>query len=509
MDLLPLPGVVEVTPGVVRWRSPLRVSIEAPWPEVLETFGDDLRRAIGWRIDVVDGASACDVRLVETVGLGDEGYRITVDERTLVEASTPAGLSYGLTTLRQLGPVDLWSLQGGIVEAIEVPRVAIADAPRFAWRGAHLDVARHYFDAATVCRFIDLLAAHRLNHLHLHLNDDQGWRVEIPSWPRLTEVGAWRRSSPIGHEDEGVDDHLPHGGFYRASDVATIREHARRRYVEIVPEIDLPGHAQAAVAAYPQLGHGTEGVEVWTRWGISDHVLNVGPVALAFAEEVVRYVAGLFPGGPVHIGGDECPSVEWEHSDLARSTMADHGFTDARQLQGLFTSRLAEVLAADGHRVIAWDDVLDAETPDGVVIAAWQSGARGTAAARRGLDVIMAPMQSFYFDWLSSDRRGEPVAQTVPPFVTTWETVYDADVIPPELEDECAVHVLGAQAQLWTEYIATRDHLDYMAFPRLCAFSELVWGRRSSEGEFRARLEAHLGRLRAMGVHYRPLDDPV
>jgi hexosaminidase len=277
--------------------------------------------------------------------------------------------------------------------------------------------------------------------------------------------------------------------------------------VRIVPEIDLPGHAQAVLAAYPELGNGESAPEVWTRWGISDHVLNVGTDALDFAEEAVLFVADLFPDSPVHIGGDECPTTEWETSELAAAVMAEHGFSDVRQLQGLFTRRMARALQERGHEVIAWDEVLDADVPNGTVIAAWRSTEKAVEAAERGLDVIVAPMQYLYFDWLSSDAPHEPVALTRPPHATTWERVYGFSVVPEALALPLYHHVRGAQAQLWTEYIATRDHLDYMTFPRLCALSEVVWGTTTSLEEFRTRLMDHLERLRAMGVHFRPLDE--
>jgi hexosaminidase len=473
---------------------------------VVETFGADLNSSIGWSVALVDEGDDCDVEILRLPELDEEAYQISVAERTRVEASSQSGVAYALTVLRQLGPASLWSPTTNVVAAIDVPCVVIQDGPAFGWRGVHLDVSRHFFDVDTVCRLIDLLAAHRLNRLHLHLNDDQGWRVEVPSWPRLSEIGSTRRSSPVGHEDEGVDDDTPHGGAYGASDLETIRRHALRRFVQIVPEIDLPGHAQAAIAAYPELGNVSQPLEVWTRWGISEHVLNVGPTALAFAEEVVLYVASLFPDSPVHIGGDECPTIEWEASLEAQDVMRDHGFHEARQLQGLFTKRMASALRREGHEVLAWDEVLDAEVPEGTIIVAWRSSAKGVEATTRGFDVVMAPMQFLYFDWLSSLSPDEPVALAPAPFATTWEKVYGFSVVPLELDRALAHHVRGAQAQLWSEYVTTRDHLDYMMFPRLAAFSEVVWGTASTVSDFRPRLEVQVERLTAMGVHYRPLD---
>ncbi len=502
--LVPRPRFLDVRSGTVTWRSPLRVAVEPEWRDVVESFARDVETSIGWTVEVVDEHRA-DLIVRRAGDCGDEEYRLAIDEVVTVDAASTAGVAYALTVLRQLGPNELWT-NGATLETIALPRLFIEDGPRFAWRGVHLDVARHFFDVGDVCRVIDQLAAHRLNHLHLHLNDDQGWRVDVPRWPRLREVASTRRSSPFGHEVEGRDDEVPHGGCYSADDLEAIRQHAKRRFVTIVPEIDLPGHAQAAIAAYAELGNGDDPIEVWTRWGISEHVLNVEEAALAFAEEVVRYVASHFPDSPVHIGGDECPTTEWERSELAQAVMAEHGFRDERQLQGLFTERLTAALRADGHEVLAWDEVMDAEVDDDVVICAWRHSARGRLAAEAGHDVVMAPMQFLYFDWLNSESGDEPVALAPPPAVTTWEKVYRFSVIPPGLDEKLWHHVRGAQVQLWSEYIATREHLDYMAFPRTAVFAEVAWGTPESVDLFRPRLERHLARLSAMGVHYRALD---
>jgi hexosaminidase len=505
-NLIPQPRSLIERGGSINWTSPIRVEVPNEWRGVVATFANDLRTSLGWEVIIVAEGQVSDLVIELRPIVKPEGFVMSVATMTTLYASDEAGVSYGLTTLRQLGPVSMWSRDTTPdVQEIQIPCVDIEDFPTYSWRGAHLDVSRHFFDVSTVCRFIDQIAAHRMNHLHLHLNDDQGWRIEIPAWPRLTEVGSRRRSSPRGHEVDGLDDDEPYGGYFSTNDISLIRLHAELRFVQIVPEIDLPGHAQAVITAYPEFGNGNQQLEVWTRWGISDHVLNLNEPTLAFAEDVVRYVASLFPAGPFHIGGDECPTIEWENSPEALAIMEADGFSDARQLQGLYTKRLAAALHADGHQVIAWDEVLDAEVPDGTTIAAWRDSSKGVEAAQRGLNVIMAPMQFTYFDLLNSDDPDEPVAQAPLPHARPWEKVYQFPLIPLELAPEFHHLIRGAQIQLWTEYIGTVEHLDYMAFPRIAAFSEVAWGTCGDLEDFRSRLQYHVRRLGAMGINFRPL----
>ncbi len=505
-ELLPQPRFVSGDSGAgVVLQSPLHVHAPAALADTVAVFASDLANAVGWDVRSSDEQSAIIVVRVDE-SMPAEGFALRVDGRVDITVATATGLSYALTALRQLGPVELFGETLSPCPEWRLPGIDLVDEPRFEWRGCHFDVSRHFFDVATVCRMIDLIAMHRLNRLHLHLNDDQGWRVEIPAWPRLTTVGAYRSGSPVGHEDEKVQDSVPHGGFYTPADIASINAHAAKRHVQIMPEIDLPGHAQAVLAAYPEFGNGDEPLAVWTHWGISHNVLNVEPATLDFAEEVVRYVASLFPGSPVHIGGDECPSDEWAASPSALAIMEANGFDTPGELQGLYTERLGAALQADGHEVVAWDEVLDADVLEGTIIAAWRNASKGVRAARRGLDTIMCPEQFLYLDVLNSDEPDEPVAISPLPRVTTWEKVYGFQVIPDELEPSLHHHVRGSQVQIWTEYIATRDHLDYMTFPRLSAFAEVVWGSATAVEDFRPRLERHLERLAARGVRFRPLD---
>lgn len=486
LNLLPLPQHIEFGIGEVSLGVEPTISVPTIWIDLVRNS------TINFRVQPESNANQVLVHL--DPDLRDEEYILVIDNILEIFASTRNGLFYALAALESF---DLDHL----------PIVRIRDYPQFSWRGCHLDVSRHFFSVETIFRYIKLLAEHRINKLHLHLNDDQGWRVEIPNWPLLTQVGAWRRSTPVGHEDDGVDGYEPHGGFYTKDDLVAIREYAAKHCIQIVPEIDLPGHAQAVLAAYPQFGNTSEHFEVWNRWGVSDHVLNVSEESLAFATEVVQYVAEIFPGSPVHIGGDECPTSEWENSSEAQEVMRSNGFTKWEQLQGLFTKRLAVALQNTGHEVIAWDEVLDSDVPAGVIIEAWRSIEKGVEAAERGLQVIMAPMDYLYLDWLNSNEPNEPIAQNPAPESISWEKVYSYQVIPDELIPATAALIRGAQVELWTEYIPHQDHLDYMSFPRICAFSEVIWGTASFDAEeFRPRLERHLLQHATAGVNFRPLD---
>ena len=324
LPVLPAPKRITTKNDFISWSTPIKIYLPAVWQQVLTV--------IDFPVVLVHSESEADVALFEDLNVVADGYRIAIDRRAEVYSAGYVGALYALITLSQL---DFHS----------VPKLELEDYPRYPWRGVHLDVSRHFFTVAEIKRFIELIAGHKLNKLHLHLNDDQGWRVEIPNWPLLTTIGARRNSTPTGHADDGYSsDGVEHGGFYTADDLIEIRDYAAVWAIVVVPEIDLPGHAQAVIAAYPELGNTIEKLEVWTDWGISDHVLNVSEQALGFAEEVVLYVAHLFPQSPFHIGGDECPVVEWQESPEAQHIMREQGFSNVHSLQSLYTSRLTRVL---------------------------------------------------------------------------------------------------------------------------------------------------------------------
>jgi hexosaminidase len=439
--------------------------------------------------------------------LGREAYALSVTPAAVrLRGGDAAGVRYGLQTLRQLLPPAAYARARVRSEQWRIPCVSIEDQPRFAWRGCLLDVARHFLPKADVLRFIDLLAMHKLNVLHLHLTDDQGWRLPVPGWPRLTEVGAWRRESPIGHYRHQSSDGRPHGGFYMREELAEIVAYAADRSVTVVPEVDLPGHVQAAVAAYPELG-GPEPVEVRTIWGISKHVLNLSDRALAFCRDVLDEIVSIFPSPYISIGGDECPTDEWKTGPAAQARLRAEDLADVADLQPWFTARMAEQLAGHGRTLFGWDELLDGGAPAGTTIAAWRGPQATLAAARAGHDVVACPNTAVYLDYRQSTHPGEP---TPVGSLLTLEDVYAFDPVPADLTPAEAARVIGVESCVWTEYMDSARAVDYMAFPRLCALAEVAWsGPGRPEADFAGRLRVHMGRLRAYGVEYRDDTGPL
>lgn len=453
--------------------------------------------------------------------LAPEAYRLTVDaDGVAITGGGPAGVFWGAQTLRQLlGPAAYRKapLPGA---SRSVPRCVIEDAPRFGWRGAMLDVARHFLPKDAVLRYVDLLAAHKLNVLHLHLTDDQGWRVQIRRYPRLTEVGAWRDRTKVGLRGSALWDERPHGGFYTQDDIREIVAYAAERQVTVVPEIDIPGHSQAAVAAYPELGNtdvvDTTGLPVLTGWGISPHVLAPTEHTLRFYEHVFAELLDLFPGPFFHVGGDECPKDQWRASATAQARIGELGLAGEDELQSWIIRHFGRWLADRGRRLVGWDEILEggrpgAGLPPGAVVSSWRGYAGGIEAARAGHDVVMCPQSHVYLDWRQSDRDDEPVPIA---HVRTLEDVYRFEPVPPELTGPRAAHVLGAQANIWTETMDSARAVDYMAFPRLAAFAEVVWSPLPAPAErdyagFAARMTEHYARLDALGVEYRPPGGPL
>ena len=431
-------------------------------------------------VTVADEVPASGIRFVTDESLPAEGYELNVDgEGIEVRASQFPGFLYALQSLEQLLPAAVYGTEPAPDAAWEVPCVKIADAPRFAYRGMHLDVARHFFSVDEVKRYIDVMAIHKLNTLHWHLTDDQGWRIEIKRYPELTAVGSIRKATVV-RKEWGTYDGTPYGGFYTQDEIRDVVKYAADRGVTVIPEIDLPGHMLAALTAYPELGCTGGPYEVWGRWGVADDVLCPGrEKTFEFLEGVLTEVMELFPSEYIHIGGDECPKVRWEKCPRCQAKIRQLGLKDDGEhtaehyLQSYVTDRIGKFLARHGRRIIGWDEILEGRAPSDAVVMSWRGSEGGIAAAKLGHDVIMTPNSHFYFDYYQSlDTDAEPfgIGGYIP-----MEQVYSYDPAFPELTPEQQRHILGVQANLWTEYVLSDEHLEYMLLPRLAALSEVQW----------------------------------
>jgi hexosaminidase len=455
-----------------------------------------------------------------------EGYRLLITPGQIkVTAADPPGAFYAAQTIRQLLPDDAYRAAPATNEPWSVPCADIEDAPKLSWRGAHLDVSRHFFPKPTVLRFIDALAIHKLNTLHLHLTDDQGWRIESPSHPALHQKGSHRAQTLIGHAQAKpwTSDGTPHGGYYTLADLAEITAYARQRMVRVIPEVEVPGHARALLAAVPELAP-TPGTryEVMTGWGIMPEIIAPLPESVDFLGEIFGELLGAMRSQFVHIGGDECVLDQWRDSPRVEAYRRELGLPTHEALHAHFLRQAADMLADSfGVRAVVWDEGF-ASTSTGVrlrgdtLVMAWRGGDIAREAALAGHDVIATPVVPTYFDYAQSDDEAEPLAIGGP---VTLEQVAALRPLPDDWPGQAARHLIGTQFQLWTEYIPDSRVLDYMAFPRACALAEVAWhgapapwstpgADRSGRPPLSGRLAAHLGRLRAAGVEYRPLDGP-
>ncbi|MGW5635202.1 beta-N-acetylhexosaminidase [Streptomyces sp. NPDC003832] len=519
-ELIPAPRKVAEGSGEVRLSARSQLYAAPGTESAAHWLTAVLRQSTG--LPLREGRTPADARgdgiaTLLAPGLGPEEYRLASgDAGIVIEGGDAAGVFRGAQTLRQLlGPEAhrRAPLDRGRVWA--VPHVTVEDAPRFRWRGLMLDVARHFMPKEGVLRYLDLMAAHKLNVLHFHLSDDQGWRVEIRKYPRLTEVGSWRARTKFGHRASPLWEDKPHGGFYTQDDIREIVAYAAERHITVVPEIDIPGHSQAAIAAYPELGNtdvvDTASLTVWDNWGISANVLAPTEHTLRFYEDVFEELLELFPSEFVHVGGDECPKEQWRDSPAAQARIEELGVDGEDGLQAWFIAHFDSWLSARGRRLIGWDEILEGGLAEGAAVSSWRGYAGGIAAARAGHDVVMCPEQHVYLDYRQAPGADEPVPIA---YVRTLEDVYRFDPVPPELTEAEARHVLGTQANAWSEVMEDQARVDYQVFPRLAAFAEVAWSELPAPGErdfadFERRMAVHYRRLDALGVAYRPPAGPL
>lgn len=467
-----------------------------------------IKNPTGWDIPVVQGSKGGTGTVLMTIDpsvQNPEGYTLNITPKGIsVKAASPVGLFYAVQTIRQLLPPDVE--KDSIVKDIvlKVSSCEIADEPRFPYRGMHLDVGRHMFPVEYIKRYIDMIALHKMNTFHWHLTEDQGWRVEIKKYPRLTEVSAFRKETLVGKPGKKppVFDGTPYGGFYTQAEVREVIAYAKSRFVTIIPEIEMPGHSLAVLAAYPELACTKGPFEVGKVWGVQEDVFCAGKEeTFKFLEDVLTEVADLFPGKYIHIGGDECPKTRWKNCPLCQARIKAEGLKDEKELQSYFIKRIEKFVVSRGKRLIGWDEILEGGLAPEATVMSWRGVAGGIDAAKQGHDVIMSPNSYVYLDYYQAEPAGQPLA--IGGYLPL-EKVYSFDPQFPELSAEENKHILGLQGNVWTEYIGTPQYMEYMAFPRAIAISEIGWtpGSKKDFEEFLARFQVQRLRYDKIGINY-------
>jgi len=482
--------------------------------QLVDYFQDYLERHYGFNL--ISGTKNSDT-LINSIMfisegmdklLGKEGYKLKVGKNSIeIRANEGAGFFYGLQTLLQFFPVNLQKFKNQQDVKIKLPVVTIYDKPRFTWRGMHLDVCRHFFPKEFIKRYIDLLAMHKMNVFHWHLTEDQGWRIEIKQYPNLTETGAWR----VDREDQHWKERTPpqegekatYGGYYTQDEIKEIIQYAQSRYITIVPEIEMPAHAVAALASYPELSctGGPFYVMPGGYWPITNIYCAGNEKTFEFLENVLSEVIELFPGPYIHIGGDEANKANWEKCPKCQARIKAENLKDENELQSYFIKRIEKFLISKNKKLIGWDEILEGGLAPEATVMSWRGTAGGFAAANEGHDVVMTPNTFCYFDYYQA-QEDEPLA--IGGYLPL-EKVYSYDPIPDSLDADKHKHVLGAQGNVWTEYIPNGKHVEYMALPRMCALAEVVWSDKEQRNpdDFFSRLSIHYDRLDALDVNYR------
>jgi len=511
--LIPLPQKLECREGAFSLQPKTRILTDAAARDTGKFLAERLRTATGYnfkagrsgKAEPTGGAILLTTRNAKPE-LGDEGYELTVSpDAVVVRAGKPAGLFYGAQSLLQLLPPEVFApkpLAGG---DWKIPCVQIEDQPRFKWRGFMLDVARHFFTKAEVKEVLDALAVHKLNTLHLHLTDDQGWRIEIKRYPRLTQVGAWREDAGFGLDPKRSTTYGPdgrYGGYYTQADIRELVRYARERHITIVPEIEMPGHSSAALAAYPELSCSGGPYTPNTKGGIFAGVYCAGKEeTFVFLRNVLAEVSALFPGQYIHIGGDEVPKDNWKKCPRCQARIKAEGLKNEHELQSYFVRRIEQCVNAQGRTLIGWSEIREGGLAQNAVVMDWIGGA--VEAAGAGHDVVMSPTKFCYLDYYQSTNHA-----TEPKAIGGYlplSKVYAFEPIPEKLDPQDQSHILGAQGNLWTEYIPNLKHAEYMAFPRLCALAEVTWSPRAARSweDFMRRLQVQFQRFDQLGINCR------
>lgn len=515
--IIPAPMKAEVREGQFQLLATSRIVAGREFKNEAELLAARLRPATGFALKIKSGKTKIsdgDIILTTNAAdasLGQEGYELSVTTNgVVVRATTAAGIFYGTQSLLQLLPPEIFSAQRVSTVDWTIPCVEVSDSPRYGWRGFMLDVSRHFFTKAEVEKMLDLMAIYKLNTFHWHLVDDQGWRIEIKKYPKLTMVGAWRDSIGFGlasNSATAYDSHGRYGGFYTQHDIREVVDYAAARHITIVPEIEMPGHSSAALMAYPQFACSNANILMPDKSGVFTGVYCAGNDAtFEFLANILKEVAALFPGKYIHIGGDEVNKSSWNHCPECQARIHALGLKDEKELQAYFIRRIEKIVNEQGKNLVGWSEIREGGLAPSAALMDWIGG--GAESAGSGHDVVMTPTKYCYFDhYQSTNRAREPVA--IGGFLPL-ERVYLFEPMPENLAPESQSHVLGGQANLWTEYIPNLRKVEYMTFPRLEALSEADWSPKDecNWDDFKARAALNEKRLDALNVNYRPIAKP-
>ncbi|NNK86835.1 MAG: beta-N-acetylhexosaminidase, partial [Flavobacteriaceae bacterium] len=471
--IIPIPQTIELKGGHFEISKKTTLIAEDEFTVASEFLKEYIFKGSG--IELGSGSEENSIRFLHDDEISSpEAYKIEISRDSLVVfASNAKGAFYAVQTIRQIMPVALESVAYRET-SISIPCIKIEDKPRFDYRGMHLDVGRHLFPVEFIKKYIDALALLKFNTFHWHLTEDQGWRIEIKKYPKLNEISSFRKETLVGHYSDQPHqfDNTVYGGFYTQEEIREIVEYAQNRQITIIPEIEMPGHSQAVIAAYPELGCTGEEVDVATKWGVFEHIYCSKEESFSFIEDVLDEVLDLFPSEYIHIGGDEAPKKNWEECQNCQARIASEGLKDEHELQSYFISRIETYLNGKGRQIIGWDEILEGGLAPNATVMSWRGVQGAVDAAKMGHKVIMTPTSHCYFDYYQSESESEPLA--IGGFLPLRK-VYEFNPIPEELTEMEANNVWGAQANVWTEYMKDHRQVEYMVFPRILAMSEVVW----------------------------------
>jgi len=509
LPIIPYPAVCRRLAGSFSLSEETRISADFAFRPAAELTVGRLRIPMCLPLVIEPSSESASIRFVEDSGIEDpEAYTLRVDGSGVeIRASGKAGAFYGGQTMLQLLPPAAFDSVPRHDTEWAIPFVEIEDRPFFKWRGAMLDSARHFQPVSFIRKFIDVLAQHKVNVFHWHLVDDQGWRIEIKKYPLLTEVGSRRAETLFGHwnHPRKRSDGQPHEGYYRQDEIRELVAYAAERNIQTLPEIEMPGHAQAAIAAYPHLGLLPEAVPVSTTWGVHKTLFNTKLATFEFLEDVLDEVIGLFPFPYLHIGGDEAVKDQWQADAETQTHIRELGLADEHELQCWFIKKMSGFLQSRGRKLVGWDEILEGGLGEGAVVMSWRNRDGAIEAAEKGMETILCDQNFLYLDYYQQENAGEEllaIGGNIP-----LEKIYSYNPFPPEesSSEKLSRALLGLQAQVWTEYMPTTSRLEYMTFPRMCAFAEVAWsgGGCADYADFLNRLRPHLRRLDVQDVRYR------